>query len=177
MSTASRFGACLAVLGLWTAASCAQRARSEAPPPESPARGRAPDATIVPPPQPAGGSTTIAPFPVPGDTSAEQSLRRKMLNLPKFGDYVYVTELPVAIERAAPVYPDAARERGVSGTVMVQALVLADGSVAETRIVRSIPELDTAAAEAVRKWRFKPAMNGQVPVAVWVATPIKFSLH
>ena len=174
MSTASRFGACLAVLGLWTAASCAQRARTSAPPAETLAIGDVPGATIVPPPRPAGMDDTIAPFPVPGDTSVEQTRRRKILNLPKFGDYVYVTELPVAIERAAPVYPDAARERGVSGTVMVQALVLADGSVAETRIVRSIPELDTAAAEAVRKWRFKPAMSGQNPAAVWVGIPVKF---
>ncbi len=177
MSTMSRVLSCVAVLGLWTAASCAQRARTEAPPPESLARGRAPDATIVPPPQLAGGSTTIAPFPVPGDTSAEQSLRRKMLNLPKIGDFVQITELPEAITRQAPVYPNHAREHGIDGTVVVQALVLPDGTVAETWIVKSIPALDTAAAEAVRKWRFKPAMNGQVPVAVWVATPVKFSLH
>lgn len=100
-----------------------------------------------------------------------------MMNVPKFGDYVYVTELPEAIERVAPVYPESARQAGVSGTVMVQALVLADGTVAETRIAKSIPLLDEAAASCVRKWKFKPARGKDGPTAVWIATPIKFTLH
>ena len=52
--------------------------------------------------------------------------------LPKFGDYVYVEELPEAITKVNPVYPDIAREAGVDGTVMVQALVGKDGKVKDT---------------------------------------------
>ena len=96
---------------------------------------------------------------------------------PAFGDYVYVEELPEVITRVQPTYPDLARENGVSGTVMVQALVVEDGTVADTRITGSIPPLDDVAVRAVRQWRFKPAMAKGVPVAVWVAVPVKFSLH
>jgi len=152
------------------------------------------------------GHTTIAPFPVPGDTGADAAERRKILNvpkpgvttlvpapsaathgatvipgdtsaLPKFGDYVYVEELPEAITRVPPSYPEAARRAGVTGTVMVQALVARDGSVADARIVKSIPPLDDAALAAVRQWRFKPAMAHGDPVPVWVGIPVKFSLH
>jgi protein TonB len=92
-------------------------------------------------------------------------------------DFVFVEELPEAIVRVAPSYPDSAREAGVEGTVMVSAHVCACGEVDDTRMVVSIPMLDSAAAGAVRQWMFKPALTGGEPVAVWVSVPIKFSLH
>jgi len=97
--------------------------------------------------------------------------------LPKFGEYVYVEELPEAIHKEAPQYPDLAREASVDGTVMVQALVGKDGKVKDTRVVKSIPMLDAAATAAVRQWVFKPALSNNKPVAVWVAVPVKFTLH
>lgn len=97
--------------------------------------------------------------------------------LPAFGDYVYVEELPEAITRVPPVYPAAARSAGVEGIVMVQALVLRDGSVGDTRVVRSIPPLDVAASTAVRQWRFQPARANGQPIAVWVGIPVRFTLR
>lgn len=97
--------------------------------------------------------------------------------MPKFGEYVYVEELPEAVTRIPPSYPDIAREAGVDGTVMVQALVGKDGKVHDTRVVKSIPMLDAAAIAAVKQWVFKPALSNNKPVAVWVAVPVKFSLH
>jgi periplasmic protein TonB len=97
--------------------------------------------------------------------------------LPKFGEYVYVEELPEAITKSAPDYPDLAREAGVDGTVMVQALVGKDGQVKDTRVVKSIPMLDASAVAAVKKWVFKPALSNNKPVAVWVAVPVRFTLH
>lgn len=97
--------------------------------------------------------------------------------LPRFGEYVYVEELPEAITKAQPVYPDLAREAGVDGTVMVQALVGKDGRVKDTRVVKSIAMLDGAAEAAVKQWVFKPALSNNKPVAVWVAVPVKFTLH
>jgi protein TonB len=93
---------------------------------------------------------------------------------PKFGDYVYVEELPEAITKVAPIYPEDARKSGITGIVMVQALVRTDGTVGETRVVKSIPALDDAAMGAVKRWRFKPAMAGGHPVAVWVGVPVRF---
>ncbi len=97
--------------------------------------------------------------------------------LPRFGEYVYVEELPEAITKVAPVYPDIARDAGVDGQVMVQALVGKDGRVKDVRVVKSIPMLDQAAINAVKQWVFKPALSNNKPVAVWVAVPVKFSLH
>jgi protein TonB len=38
------------------------------------------------------------------------------------------------------------------------------------------PDLDRAAIEAVRQWRFEPARTGTEPVASWVILPIEFHL-
>ena len=71
-------------------------------------------------------------------------------------------------------YPDLAREAGVEGTVVVQALVGPDGRVRDTRVLHSIPLLNGAAQDAVRQWRFKPAAAGGTPVATWVSVPMAF---
>jgi protein TonB len=96
--------------------------------------------------------------------------------LPSFGDFVYVEELPQAITRVPPDYPDIARQSGIEGTVMIQALVGKDGKVKDTKVVKSIPVLDDAATSAVRQWVFKPALTNNKPVAVWVAVPVRFTL-
>jgi protein TonB len=97
--------------------------------------------------------------------------------LPKFGDYVYVEELPEAITKVQPIYPDMAREANVDGTVLVQALVGKDGRVKDVKVVKGLPMLDASAVTAVKQWIFKPALSNNKPVAVWVAVPVRFSLH
>ena len=98
-------------------------------------------------------------------------------DLPKYGDYVYVEELPEAITQVRPEYPDLARSANVDGTVLVQALVGKDGRVKDAKVVKSIAMLDAAAVSAVRQWVFKPALSNNKPVAVWVAVPVRFTLN
>ncbi len=97
--------------------------------------------------------------------------------LPNFGEYVYVEELPEAITKIQPEYPDIARQSNMEGTVVVQALVGKDGRVKDTKVVKPVPVFDDAAVAAVKRWVFKPALSNNKPVAVWVAVPVKFSLH
>ena len=97
--------------------------------------------------------------------------------LPKLGEYVYVEELPEAITKVQPEYPDLARSANVDGTVLVQALVGKDGHVKDAKVVKSIAMLDDAAVKAVKQWVFKPALSNNKPVAVWVAVPVKFTLN
>ena len=97
--------------------------------------------------------------------------------LPRFGEYVYVEELPEVVTKTQPVYPDLARDAGVDGTVLVQALVGKDGKVKDAKVTKSIPMLDAAALAAVKQWVFKPALSNNKPVAVWVAVPVRFTLN
>jgi TonB family protein len=77
----------------------------------------------------------------------------------------------------APRYPDQAREAGVMGVVRMLALVDTTGAVIDVRITRSIPELDAAAIEALRQWRFRPFVRDGRRVGRWVHVPMVFTLH
>jgi periplasmic protein TonB len=39
------------------------------------------------------------------------------------------------------------------------------------------PDLDQAAIEAVRRWRFEPARRGSDAVAMWVLLPVQFQIR
>ena len=98
-------------------------------------------------------------------------------DLPKFGEFVYAEELPEVITKINPTYPEIAREAGVDGTVLLQALVDKEGKVRDVKVAKSIPMLDQSAVSAVKQWVFKPALSNNKPVAVWVAVPVRFTLH
>jgi len=53
-----------------------------------------------------------------------------------------------------------------------------DGRVGDIAVQQSAghAELDRAAADAVRQWRFEPARNEAGPVAMWVLIPVEFRL-
>ena len=73
---------------------------------------------------------------------------------------------PVKIADATPVYPVLARNAHVQGVVILETVLDAQGRVDSVHVLRSFPLLDQAAVDAVRQWRFTPALlNGQpVPV-------------
>ena len=59
--------------------------------------------------------------------------------------------------KVQPVYPDLARKMNITGTVKIQVVVAANGTVKDAKVVGGHPVLAGAALEAVRKWRFEPA--------------------
>lgn len=93
------------------------------------------------------------------------------------GDPVPVDQLPELIWMAEPKYPEMARLGGLEGVVELRLLVDTEGRVRKSRVDRSIAGLDDAALAAAATARFKPALWQGRPVKVWVALPIRFSLH
>jgi len=77
-----------------------------------------------------------------------------------------------------PSYPAAPRRQGIQGTTLLRIHVLADGRIGDVLIEQSAghPDLDQAARDAVRAWRFEPARRGSDPVAMWVLLPVEFRL-
>jgi len=77
-----------------------------------------------------------------------------------------------------PSYPSSARRLGVQGTTMLRVHVLDDGRVGDVDVEQSAGhhDLDQAAADAVRRWRFEPARRGDEAVAMWVRVPVEFRL-
>ena len=82
-----------------------------------------------------------------------------------------VVEPPRKVVYVAPVYPELARTAHVSGVVILEAVIDEQGVVSDARILRSIPLLDHAAVDAVKRWRFTPTvLNGQVIPVVMTVT-------
>ena len=75
-------------------------------------------------------------------------------------------------------YPEAAKEAGMQGRVVVQFIVNTDGSISGAKVLRSVePDFDAEAirlVNAMPKW--KPGMQGGKPVPVKFTVPVKFML-
>ncbi len=81
---------------------------------------------------------------------------------------------PTPIVTVQPTYPEAAKQAGVSGKVLLQVEVDAQGSPVEVRVLQSVPELDGACIEAMWGWRFTPAKRYGNPIGAWVTVPFDF---
>ncbi len=78
-----------------------------------------------------------------------------------------------------PAYPGAARAQGIEGEVVLRAIVDQDGAVERNIVVvQSIPQLDQAAIQALRQWRFEPGRDAaDHPVRVLIEVPLRFRLR
>ncbi len=84
---------------------------------------------------------------------------------------------PAKVRNVPPVYPAEAMAAGVQGVVIVQTRVEPDGTVGQTRVLRSIPMLDAAAVEAVRQWQFTPTLMNGVAVPIVMVVTVNFTLQ
>jgi protein TonB len=148
----------------------------------------APAPTIAPPPpgelpstQPARpDSAESAPAvrfagPPSGPTPAVAASGRELASASAVTQYAR----PQGGYQVRPSYPATARRLGVQGTTLLKVHVLVDGAVGEVVVQESAghADLDQAAADAVRRWRFDPARRGSEPVAMWVLLPVEFRLR
>lgn len=86
---------------------------------------------------------------------------------------------PRAVMKGALDYPMEARQRNISGFVILKILVSTNGGVENVEVEESEPRgyFDQAAMKSVKAWKFEPAMiKGQI-VAAWTSQKIKFELN
>ena len=81
-----------------------------------------------------------------------------------------------ATKQSAPIYPSAARSMRTSGVVKVEVTVNETGDVAEVQKTSGPSLLQTAAKDAVRKWKFKPFVRDGQPVKATGFVNFNFSL-
>lgn len=84
---------------------------------------------------------------------------------------------PELLEGSIPAYPMEAREAGIEGIVIVEALIDEQGNVFAADIVSSPDDsLNAATLEAVTKWKFAPAKVDGKAVMKVVRIPVNFNL-
>jgi TonB family protein len=73
-------------------------------------------------------------------------------------------------------YPSLDRQMKVQGSVLLQALVAADGGIRDLHVVSGNPILTSAALEAARQWRFRPYLQNGQPVETQAKIMVNFTI-
>jgi protein TonB len=158
------------------------------PPPEPVAESPMPPPLAEPPPP---EPTTDIVFTPDGFTAVENIVA----NLPSAPAYIEPDEqsfgppppspassgpnrAPQPLENPYPVYPSAARRRGIEGQVTIRIHIDPSGAVSEVEVVDVVghDSFRSSVEKAVSRWRFTPALENGVPVAAWGERTIIFNL-
>jgi TonB family protein len=89
-------------------------------------------------------------------------------------------QLPRVLREVKPQYTADAMRAKVQGTVLLECVVMPDGSVGNIEVAKSLDRtfgLDQEAIKAARQWRFQPGTRFGEPVAVLVTIELTFTLR
>jgi protein TonB len=114
----------------------------------------------VPPPPPPPPVQVTAPPPVPPQ--------------PKVGGQVREAQI---LTQTSPDYPLAARQARVQGSVVISAVVGADGHIKSAKAISGPPLLQNPATAAVKQWTYKPATLNGIPVESETRIELNFTLQ
>jgi|HubBroStandDraft_6_1064221.scaffolds.fasta_scaffold55693_2 TonB family protein len=85
---------------------------------------------------------------------------------------------PHLIHNVTPEFSDEARRKKIQGIVTLTMIVGTDGQPTDIQVVSPLGHgLDQKAAEAVKQWRFQPAMKDGNPVAQKITADVSFHLY
>jgi len=99
----------------------------------------------------AGRAGPAAPLPVGGDVKQAQLLKS-----------------------VPPDYPAMAKSQHVSGRVLIDALIDASGNVAGVKVIAGPALLHRAALDAVKQWKYSPAMLDGQPTSMHLTVTVDF---
>jgi TonB family protein len=88
--------------------------------------------------------------------------------------------LPVVVTQVKAEYTAAAMKARIEGTVVLQSVVLEDGTVGDVRVQQSLDTehgLDEQAVATMKLWKFKPGQRDGKPVAVRIYCEMRFALR
>jgi len=83
---------------------------------------------------------------------------------------------PLLIKVVNPIYPEKARKAQVEGIVILEARTDEKGNVEDAKVLKSIPVLDQAAIDAVKQWKYEPAVIDGKPRKIVFTVTVRFTL-
>lgn len=86
---------------------------------------------------------------------------------------------PRLISKSPVEYPAEARQKNISGFVLLKILVALNGAIEKVEVLESEPQgvFDQSATRSIKAWRFEPAIVKGELVAAWTQQKIKFELN
>ncbi len=164
-----------------------QQVRFKPPPPEQKPEIPKPKAKKVPIPDPTPDEPEPIRLPDELDPDLELPETDIIFDIPEGpppaepeGPIMVGGDVKAPIKEYAPPpqYTEIARKARIQGVVIVQAIVTKEGNVQDVKVLKGLPMgLDTAAADAVKKWKFKPATLNGKPVDVYYNLTVNFTLQ
>ena len=126
-----------------------------------------------------------APPNVIGNNARIPGTERSVLSGPPEPPPAVVKPMPVGgnikaprrLSYADPVYPTIAIAAKIDGMVILEATIDESGVVRDVKVLRSIPMLDQAAMDAVKKWRYTPTLLNGAAVPILLTVTVTFSLR
>jgi protein TonB len=109
------------------------------------------------------GGTGVAP-PPPGAATTKSGIVRVG------GD----VKRPRVISAPPPEYPSLAARGGITGVVVLEAIIDEHGNVINLRVVSGNGMLINAALKAVKQWKFEPSYLNGVPISVQMEVDVSF---
>lgn len=122
---------------------------------------------------------TGRPGAAPADGSFTTSARMT-IEMPSSSDRMQTADRlpestrPKRVYDVPAVYPDDAKRAGITGTVILEVKIDVAGNVSDVKVLRGIPQLDAAAIEAVRQYRYEPTMLNGVPIPMITTETVIF---
>jgi TonB family protein len=84
---------------------------------------------------------------------------------------------PEAITKVDPAYPQDLMHDRVEGTVVLYAVIHADGSVGEVKVLEGFDDrLNENARKALEQWRFRPGTKDGIPVDIEAVVRVPFKV-
>lgn len=80
------------------------------------------------------------------------------------------------LSEVAPVYPIMAKNQHVSGDVVIDALIDANGRVTTMKVISGPTLLHQAAKDALKQWKYRPASLDGKPVAMHLTVTLQFRM-
>jgi periplasmic protein TonB len=87
--------------------------------------------------------------------------------------------LPQVVKQVKADYTEEAKQNRIEGKVGLEAVVLANGTVGDVKVVQSLDSvygLDKNAVAAMKQWEFKPGTKDNKPVAVRIHVEMAYTL-
>ena len=81
------------------------------------------------------------------------------------------------LHEVKPVYPARAQSMRIEGAVVVETMVMEDGTVGDVKVMEGPPELAQAVVEAVKNWRYQPTLLDGRPTRIERRVTINFRLQ
>lgn len=157
---------------------------SAAPAVSEPAPAPTQAAAAAPAPAPAPAPAVAAPAPAPAPVVAQSAPAPAARPAaepepPMSGPFIpgaNGVSQPRLVNKVEPSYPEVARSRKIGGEVTLQLTVLADGSVGGVKVLRDPGAgLGAAAANAAKKWRYRPGMMKGRAVDTLITERMRFN--